>query len=316
MEITAKYIMQTCSILFLPILFFFITGAWFAFWIVVSVYLYSTGELNKENTNIVAKIEWDNTTRYSWWFFLFALLYMAEMIKALSQFVYASSASIWYFNYGKETEERPIAKSFKRAFRFHWGSLAFGAFIIAVIRFLMLIMEYLKKQVDSAVGNKSKVGKIYKCLICICECCMKCVERCMEFINKHAYIEIALRGKNFCTSAWEGFGLIIRNLGRFSSLAFIGSFFNIFGILFISICSALIGFLVLTKIEYYEEKIASPILPVFCIFMIGIIISTVFMDIFGISSDSLMHCFLLDKEINGAAKGFPELQKFMEDEQD
>ena len=44
----------------------------------------------------------------------------------------------------------------------------------------------------------------------------------MEFINKHAYIQIALKGDSFCTAAFEGFGLIIRNLGRFSMLALIG----------------------------------------------------------------------------------------------
>ena len=119
MEVTAKYVQQTCSILFMPFLFFLVIGIWIAFWCITSVFLYATGEL--VSTNVIADIEWDNKTRYSWWFFLFALLLMCEVIKALAQFVYASSASIWYFNYEKGTEERPVCKSFKRAFRFHFG---------------------------------------------------------------------------------------------------------------------------------------------------------------------------------------------------
>ena len=33
---------------------------------------------------------------------------------------------------------------------------------------------------------------------------MNCVARTMEFINRHAYVQIALKGENFCKSAWEG----------------------------------------------------------------------------------------------------------------
>ncbi len=91
MEVTAKYIHQTCSILFLPLLFFVLMGAWITFWVIVSVYLYATGEFNKENTNVIGDIEWDNKTRYAWWFFLFALLYICETLKALGQFIVDST---------------------------------------------------------------------------------------------------------------------------------------------------------------------------------------------------------------------------------
>jgi hypothetical protein len=40
---------------------------------------------------------------------------------------------------------------------------------------------------------------------------------------------MALEGNNFCTSALNGFGLIVRNLGRWTCLTVIGSFFNFLG---------------------------------------------------------------------------------------
>jgi hypothetical protein len=49
--------------------------------------------------------------------------------------------------------------------------------------------------------------------------------------------------------------------------------------------------------------------------MIGFILGMVSMSVVGMSSDALMHSFLLDEELNrGQAKAFPELQKFMSDE--
>ena len=39
------------------------------------------------------------------------------------------------------------------------------------------------------------------------------------------------------------------------------------------------------------------------------------MNVFGMSADTLLYCFLIDEEVNkGLPKAMPELQKFMSDE--
>ena len=83
---------------------------------------------------------------YCFWFHIFPLFYITAIISAYSQFVYASSACIWYFTAEKGTESHIIAKSFKRGIRYHFGSLCFGAAIIAIIRFIMFFLEYIKKK--------------------------------------------------------------------------------------------------------------------------------------------------------------------------
>jgi choline transporter-like protein 2/4/5 len=55
---------------------------------------------------------------------------------------------------------------------------------------------------------------IVKVVFCILQCCMWCFEKCMKFINKNAYIIVALKGKSFCGAAFNAFTLIISNLGR------------------------------------------------------------------------------------------------------
>ena len=313
LEATAKYIHNNCCINFVPFLFFILTAIWYAYWIVSAIYICSIGELKK--TKIFPSIEWDKKTRYLFWFHFFSLLYMNEFLKAFAQFIYASSACIWYFTHEKGTEDHPIAKSFKRACRYHCGSLAFGSLIVAIIKFIMYMLEGLKKKIDKTYGDKSKAGCIYKCIIRCLQCFMECIARIMEFINKHAYIQIALKGDNFCTAAWEGFGLIIRNLGRFSTLILLGSFFTLFGMLFIAAGSAVIGYYVITKVDMFSEDLNSPVLPVVAMALIGLIIGSVTMSVYGMSSDALLHSFLLDEELNkGQAKAFPELQKFMNNE--
>ena len=85
--------------------------------------------------------------------------------------------------------------------------------------------------------------------------------------------------------------------------------------IFIAAGSAVIGYFVITKVDMFSEDLNSPVLPVVAMALIGFIIGSVTMSVYGMSSDALMHCFLLDEELNkGQAKAFPELQKFMSDE--
>ena len=312
-EVTSKYINKTCCIVFVPFLFFVVLVIWLAYWIVMLVFLYTAGEFDRDSIKIFASFKMDEKLEYGFWFHIVMLFYITAIIEAYSQFVYASSACIWYFTFEKGTENHPIAKSFYRGFRYHFGSIVFGATIIAIIRFLMFFVEYVKRQMEKTTG-KTK-GKCFKCIFCCIECCLACCNKIMEFINKHAYIQIALKGDSFCTAAWEGFGLIIRNLGRFTVLAVIGTVFTLIGTLFITVGSCIIGYFLITKVDYFSKDLNSCVLPEVAFGLIGFVMGRVSMSIFSVSSDALIHSFLLDEELNkGQPKAFPDLQKFMSEE--
>jgi hypothetical protein len=189
-EVTAKYISQTWSVFFVPLIFYILSALFYAYWVALSIYIYSTGTVEKSSGSFLPSVTWTSTTRYSWWYHLFALFYISAFLNALSIFVLSSSACIWYFEHRQEGgATRPVSRSFYRGFRFHLGSIAFGSLIVAIIRFMMAVVEYIKQKVDSSkLGDK--IGKIYKCLLTCCQCCLECVARFVEFINKHAYIQV------------------------------------------------------------------------------------------------------------------------------
>ena len=311
-QVTSKYINKTWCIVFVPFLFFIILVIWLAYWIVMLVFLYASGEF-ESTSKIFASFKMDETLEYGFWFHIVMLFYITAVIEAYSQFVYASSACIWYFNFEKGTENHPIAKSFQRGIRYHFGSLVFGATIIAIIRFLMFFVEYIKKKLEKSVGKTQ--GKCFKCIFCVIQCCLGCCNKFMEYVNKHAFIQIALKGDSFCTSAFEGFGLIIRNLGRFSVLALVSGIFSLVGTLFITVASCIIGYFLITNVGIFSDELNSCVLPVVAFGLIGFVMGRVTMTIFSVSGDALIHSFLLDEELNkGQPKAFPELQKFMQDE--
>ena len=63
---------------------------------------------------------------------------------------------------------------------------------------------------------------------------MACVERIVQFLNKTAYIQIALRGKNFCMAAKDGFETVWSNGMRYLIVAGVGEIMMFIGKLMIS----------------------------------------------------------------------------------
>lgn len=313
-SITSQYISKTILIILVPFLFFIIEIIWIVYWVFLSVFIYSTGDFDENGTKVIASFKWNAGIRFAWWFHLFALLYIASIISSFSQFIYSSTACIWYFNYEKGIEEYPIRKSFHRAFRYHFGSVAFGAIIVPIIKFIMFFFEYFKRQIEQTPIREGQ-SQCFRYIICCLQCCFGCLGRFTEFINDHAYIQIAIKGDGFWPSAWEGYALIVRSLGRFSALSFIGSMFTFISSIFIGVVSSVIGYFVITEHDDFSESLNSCILPVVSFFIIGWFLGYISMSIFGISGDSLIYCFLMEEELNyGQAKAFPALQKFMRDE--
>lgn len=70
-----------------------------------------------------------------------------------------------------------------------------------------------------------------------------------------------MSGKNFCSAAMDAFGLIVRNPLRFAVTAGVGDFFCVLGKVFICCFTTVTGYFLITKVEYYEVRIADPTIP-------------------------------------------------------
>lgn len=57
-EVTAEYLSQKCSVYIIPVFFTCVTVTYVAFWVAVSVFLYSTGKITNSNNALVASVEW------------------------------------------------------------------------------------------------------------------------------------------------------------------------------------------------------------------------------------------------------------------
>eukprot|EP00440_Ansanella_granifera_P074474 gb/GFBE01080819.1/.p1 GENE.gb/GFBE01080819.1/~~gb/GFBE01080819.1/.p1 ORF type:complete len:941 (+),score=238.72 gb/GFBE01080819.1/:1-2823(+) len=218
----------------------------------------------------------------------FVFLWNNALQVAVVQCVIAGAVGIWFFTPNEEKGSRKIiAPSMYNVFRYHLGSLAFGSFIIALVEFIRYVMKYYEKQ---AQAQKNRVMVM---ILKICQCCMWCLEKCLKFLNKNAYIQIALMGTNFCVSAKKAFFLILRNAVRFGMVAMLGSMIHSIGFFFITVASVALGYVISTGLH----PDVSPAINMVVYFCVAYEVAGLFMSVFGLAVDSTLQCFLACEEM-------------------
>eukprot|EP01015_Nassula_variabilis_P030426 TRINITY_DN6683_c0_g1_i32.p1 TRINITY_DN6683_c0_g1~~TRINITY_DN6683_c0_g1_i32.p1 ORF type:complete len:447 (-),score=91.79 TRINITY_DN6683_c0_g1_i32:100-1440(-) len=310
LKAAADFVKDVCSALLVPPVMFTFQIMLYVSWLITLVYLYSTGEQKRPQEGWpFASIEVDQRLEGQLAYHLFGLLWINAFIIALGQFILASSAGIWYFM--RQQMNSPVRTSVFRALRYHMGSLAFGSLILAIVQFIRITFEYIKKKSYAMGVPENAVTKfIFKCM----KCCLACFERFIKFINTQAYIQVALTGKSFCSSAIAAFYLIFRNTVVFGMTHGLSIIFVFVGKLFITVIPTIAGFLVITQVEDISKRISSPISLCICFAFISYAIGSLFMQVWGMASETILQAYLVDIEVNAnVATNCPaSLQEFVD----
>jgi len=130
-----------------------------------------------------------------WWYHLFGVIWATQFFIACEQIVLAGTVASYYFTKEHTLMTWPYFQSVWRLIRYHLGSAAAGSLIIALVVLVRLVLAYIQRKFSGELGP---IGEFFlKCL----QCCLWCFEKCLKFLNKNAYIEIAIYGYSFCTAA-------------------------------------------------------------------------------------------------------------------
>merc|ERR1719240_657990 len=143
---------------------------------------------------------------YYFWYWIFALFWISQFILACGELTLAGCVTSWY-----RTKGNPGAGAFFRSMGrtafYHLGTVALGSLIIAIVQLARAVLEYFNQKTKNE--NQTAMGTfIIKC----CRCCLWCLEKCLKFINRNAYIETALYGMAFCEAACAAFKIILNNI--------------------------------------------------------------------------------------------------------
>uniref|UniRef100_A0A8C8SJI8 Choline transporter-like protein n=1 Tax=Pelusios castaneus TaxID=367368 RepID=A0A8C8SJI8_9SAUR len=228
------------------------------------------------------------------------LLWVANFALALGQCVLAGAFASFYWAREKPRDIPACAliSSFLRTLRYHVGSLAFGALILTIVQLIRIILEYLDHKLKGAQNPFTR------CLLCCLKCCFWCLEKFIKFLNRNAYIMIAIYGKNFCTSAKNAFKLLMRNIIRVVVLDKVTDLLLLFGkLLVVGGVGVLAFFFFSGRIPINDARFRSPSLnyywlPILTVVVGAYLIAQGFFSVYSMCVDTLFLCFLEDLERN------------------
>ena len=236
------------------------------------------------------------------WFMLFDLFWTMEFVEALGQIIVATAAATYYFTRDRSTiGNSTVVFAARHATWYHAGTAAFGSFIIAVIKIIKAILMYIQRKCENAIdatgdGPVQRMQKKIARVVFFCfQCCIWCLEKCMKFINKEAYIQTAIFGHPFCTAARKGFFLVLRNLRRVAALETIGGAIFFITKLMIAATCALVCYIWLG--QAFETH--SIVYPTLLVGLLAYNLGDIFVDVVDMVADTLLICFIADEEIYG-----------------
>lgn len=236
-----------------------------------------------------------------------AFLWCVNFVIALGQCTLAGAFASYYWAFHKPADIPmfPICGSFLRALRYHIGSLAFGALILTLVQIIRMILEYIDHKTSSAQNRCARF------LLCCLKCCFWCLEKFIKFLNRNAYIMIAIYGKNFCVSAKNAFSLLMRNIIRVVVLDKVTDLLLFFGKLLVVGGVGVLSFFFfsgrirLPGSTFQSESLNYYWMPIITVIFGSYLIAHGFFSVYNMCVDTLFLCFLEDLERNDGSTQKP-----------
>jgi hypothetical protein len=202
-------------IVFTPLLPLLICAGYVVYWIYGALFIFSVSDLVTTSTpddclyytefhpkyNVLSPVRNANPANYSYFevnssfrplaaYWVFHGLWTVQFCVYFGYFVLAGAVCAWYFTLSdadgnkivggdKGGSHVPILASLGRAVRYHLGTIAFAALIIAIVNFIRITVKYIEMKTRSNPPNH-----LQKAIFCVIQCCLKCIES-VFFIHMH-----------------------------------------------------------------------------------------------------------------------------------
>uniref|UniRef100_A0A8C5N9N6 Choline transporter-like protein n=1 Tax=Gouania willdenowi TaxID=441366 RepID=A0A8C5N9N6_GOUWI len=236
-----------------------------------------------------------------------AFLWCVNFVIALGQCTLAGAFASYYWAFNKPADIPyfPVCGAFIRSLRYHVGSLAFGALILTLVQIIRIILEYIDSKLNSAENG------LARCIMCCLKCCFWCLEKFVKFINRNAYIMVAIYGKNFCVSAKNAFSLLMRNVLRVVVLDKVTDLLLFFGKLLVVGGVGVLSFFFFSgriridQSTFHSENLNYYWMPIITVVFGSYLIAHGFFSVYNMCVDTLFLCFLEDLERNDGSEQKP-----------
>lgn len=116
------------------------------------------------------------------------------------------------------------------------------------------------------------------------QCCLWCLEKCLKFLNKNAYIQTAIFGYNFCVAAKKAFFLIARNIMRVAAVGVVADVVLVLGKVLIPLISAILFYVWADLI--LADKLHGLVIVTLIVYLMAYFVAKMFVEVSACDPDS------------------------------
>jgi hypothetical protein len=130
------------------------------------------------------ELMYSTNTKYAALYLIFCWLWTSQFIVATGQLVVSLAISLWYFNRNRKlVKNATFSRALFLVSSYHLGTAAYGSLVIAIVKTIRAVLTYVQ---NKAAKSKLRVAVV---LLSVLKCLLWCVEKCLKFINKQAYVQ-------------------------------------------------------------------------------------------------------------------------------
>ncbi len=245
----------------------------------------------------ITDVQFPNWRPYAHTYNLFFFLWMFGLQNAICFQIIALCTVFWYFSNPGDDKRPPmgaVVRAWCITMRYHLGTLAFGSMLVAIVQTIRIIMALMEERMRRAGDMDNKMTCMFKCA----QCFLACLEKCINLINKSAYIVQAITGDSFLTAARNGIEMVTEHIVAVAAISFIAEWVILIGKLMVT-CSTIILSYLIMKGAGATDGITGGVLLLFIIAILTFFIVSLFANIFSVCIDTMLLCFCFDKKQPG-----------------
>ncbi|GBG82357.1 hypothetical protein CBR_g34641 [Chara braunii] len=318
LKVASKAMVAIPSLLVFPIFPFVVAVAFGIYWVLVAMYLFSAGEITRRQCSSGADcrsysvplletvtgpehccgydITFNSKLKWAMVYHILGCFWTLQFIVACSMTIIAGAVASFYWAKSDYATlpYHPVMNATRRTLVYSLGSMALGSLVVAAVELIRWFCDYLRRKL---IADDNSVLR-YVC--CCTECCLVCLDYVVKFINRNAYIMIAIKGFSFCEAAGKASVLIVDNVLRVAAVNVIGDFALFLAKLMVSFACAFFAFVMLEDRRYREgeARVSSPLAPVLFCMGVSFIVAYIFFTVVEMAMDTILLSFCEDCEEN------------------
>lgn len=297
-----------------------VTAVFFCF---VAANIYTSQSPSSEDARVVGTTLQNDTSvityeYYEWrgvgqFYNLFMFLWTVGCIHAATTLIVAFVTVQWFWSTPDDSKAAPDDATrwgVWTTFRYHFGTLVFGSFLIAVVQLMRFLLRLAEKHLRKVMQRSDVVTVV----VCIAECLLACFERVVKFITKNAYVMTAMTGGSLVPSAKKAFALLLGDV-KVLTVDIIADVMIGIGKFAIMAFTILMGYIWMSKHADYQaslqgsaadegahENAQNYLVILVTLGLIAYFVTSLFASVFHVCVDTMLLSYCLDREINNGAE--------------